>query len=150
MKKTIITIVCIVVTIIAIVFWYYNDYKSKYAEIEQFNLQYEVYLDKEIYGSEVATVINKIIDSNDKNGVEKEYVINDGNKYYFYIPNDENSIKMDIKITDNDTIYPMESLYQGEIIKFVQNYNGIKFKCTKIEYNSAKKVNYMLFEQITQ
>ena len=56
---------------------------------------------------------------------------------------------MDIKITDNDTTYEMESLYYGDITKFVQNYNYIKFKCTKIEYNSAKKVKYMLFEQIS-
>ena len=35
--------------------------------------------------------------------------------------------------------------------KFVQYYNQIKFKCTKIEYHkSTDKVKYMLIEQITQ
>ena len=68
-----------------------------------------------------------------------------------YINNDKNSINIDIKITDNDTIYNMEKLYTGGMDKFVQFYNQIKFKCTKIEcHKETKKVKYMLFEQITQ
>ena len=149
MKKRYIIIIGIVVIIILIIIAKYYNYRAKYTEIKEFNLQYEYYYDKEIYGTEIATVINKAVDNNEKNQVEKKELTQDDKKIYSYIPNDENSIKVDIKITDNDTTYEMESLYYGDITKFVQNYNYIKFKCTKIEYNSAKKVKYMLFEQIS-
>ena len=150
MKKSLIIIIAIVLIIVAIVASKYYEYRAEYSEIKQFNLQYESYYEQEIYGTEIATVINKAVDNNEKNKVEKQEIESEGIIYYFYVPNDENSIKIDIKILDNNTTYQMESLYQGQITQFVQNYNYIKFKCTKIEYNSAKKVSYLLFEQITQ
>ena len=52
---------------------------------------------------------------------------------------------------DNDTIYPMEKLYDGGIEKFINYYSSIKFKCVDIKYHkSTNRVKYMLFEQITQ
>lgn len=150
MKKTYIYIICLFVIIIAIIIGKYFDYKNKKAELDEFNWEYEQFAQNEIYGTQIASVINKAVHNNETNEVEKEYVENDDKKYYFYIPNDTNSIKIDIKITDNDTTYKMESLYQGEITKFVQYYNFIMFKCTKIEYNKAGKVSYMLFEQVSE
>ena len=150
MKKNLLIIICIILIILVVVLANYYNYKAKYTEIKEFNLQYEVYLDKEIYGTEIATVINKAVDNNEKNEVEKEEEESDGKTYYFYKPNDKNSIKVDVKIIDNNITYQMESLYQGEITKFVQYYNSVLFKCTKIEYNSAGKVSYLLFEQISQ
>ena len=52
---------------------------------------------------------------------------------------------------DNDTTYDMETLYAGGMEKFVQYYNEIKFKCTKIDYHKSNgKVKYLFIEQITQ
>ena len=52
---------------------------------------------------------------------------------------------------DNDKVYNMETLYGGGMNNFLQYYNQIKFKCTKIEYHkSTNRIKYMLFEQITQ
>ena len=53
----------------------------------------------------------------------------------------------DGKILDNATMYDMETIYNGGMERFVQNYNSINFECTKVEYNKAGKVSYMLFEQ---
>ena len=150
MKKAYIYFFCIVLLILAIIVGKYYNYKAKYAEIKEFNLQFEYYYQKEIYGTEIATVINKAVDNNEKNEVEKEELEKNNKKIYSYIANDENSINIDIKIIDNNKTYKMESLYQGEITKFVQNYNYILFKCTKIEYNKNGKVSYMLFEQISE
>ena len=149
MKKKYIFVFGFIVIIIIVLIGNYYSYKAKYTEIKKYNLQYEYYYGKEVYGTDIATIINQAIDNNEKNQVEKKQVYQEENKLYFYVPNDTNSMKIDIKITDNNTIYEMESLYFGDIMKFVQNYDYIKFKCTKIEYNSNKKVNYMLFEQIT-
>lgn len=150
MKKAYIYFFCIVLLILAIIVGKYYNYKAKYAEIKEFNLQFEYYYQKEIYGTEIATVINKAVDNNEKNEVEKEELEKNNKKIYSYIANDENSINIDIKIIDNNKTYKMESLYQGEITKFVQNYNYILFKCTEIEYNKNGKVSYMLFEQISE
>lgn len=150
MKKTYIYLICISVIILAIILGKYYNYKAKISELKEFNLEYEYYYQREIYGTEIATVINKAIDNNVKNEVEKEYKETDDKKLYFFKQNDINSINIDIKMIDNNKTYKMESLYQGEITKFVENYNYIKFKCTRIDYNKNGQVCYMLFEQITK
>jgi len=143
MKKLTIFFLIIIIIIVGISYLYLN-YKSNYYNLKKNNKQFEVYYDKEVYGAEIATIINKAIDNNEKNEVQKD---NKGK----YIDNNENSIKIDIKMLDNDETYQMETLYAGGMDRFVQYYNQIKFKCTKIEYHTAtNKVKFMLFEQITQ
>ena len=52
---------------------------------------------------------------------------------------------------DNDSIYQMETIYNGGIQNFINYYSNIKFKCVDIQYHNATgKVKYMLFEQITE
>ena len=104
------------------------------------NLEYETYLNKQILGTELTTFINKAVDNNKKYQVQKD-------EQGFYIQNDTNSIEIEIKITDNDTLYKMETFYNGGMTNFIDYYNSIYFECTKIEYNKAGKVNYLLFEQ---
>ena len=121
MKKTLIIILCLIIIIIS---------------------EYEIYLNKEIYGTELTTVINKAIDNNERNSVLK-------NEEGFYIENDINSILIDIKMLDEDNTYKMETFYNNEMETFTQLYELIKFECTKINYNKSGKVSYMLFEQKT-
>lgn len=142
MKKIIAIILCFVIVIISILIGKYYNYKQEYNKIKEENLEYEYYLEKEIYGTEVVTVINKAVNNNEINKIEKD---SEG----FYVPNDINSVKIDIKIIDNDMTYKMETLYNGGMTNFVQYYNTILFKCSKIEYNSKGKVSYLLFEQIS-
>ena len=142
MKKIIVIILCFVIVILSILMGKYYNYKQKYSIIKEENLEYEYYLEKEVYGTEVVTAINKAINNNENNKIEKD---NNG----FYIANDTNSIKIDIKIIDNDITYQMETIYNGGMTTFVQYYNTILFKCSKIEYNSKGRVSYLLFEQIS-
>ena len=142
MKKIIAIILCLVIVIMSILIGKYYNYKQEYNKIKEENLEYEYYLEKEIYGTEVVTVINKAVNNNQINKIEKD---SDG----FYVPNDINSVKIDIKIIDNDMTYKMETLYNGGMTNFVQYYNTILFKCSKIEYNSKGRVSYLLFEQIS-
>lgn len=143
MKKSYIFIFSLFIIVLIIIAVLYYNYSVQVNKNKQFNQEYETYYEKEIYGNEVATIINKAIDSNEKNNIQK-------GDSGFYINNDINSINIDIKIIDNNTIYKMETIYNGGISEFVQNYGEIQFKCTKIEYNSLNKVNYLLFEQITK
>ena len=91
----------------------------------------------------MTTIINKVININEKNNVE----IDQNRKY---VDNGINSIKIDIKMVDTNEIYSMEIFYNGGIESFVQHYSSIKFKCTQIEYHQKTgKVKYLYFEQIS-
>lgn len=143
MKKIAIFFI-IIILIICAIFAMYISYKANYNISKKSNLSFEKYLNEEVYGSELATVINRAIDRNEKNEVEK-------NNKGIYQNNDTNSINIEIKmLDDDDTIYKMEKFYNSGIQKFINYYGNIKFKCVDIEYhNSTNQVKYMLFEQIT-
>ena len=144
MKKTFITILVIVGIIVALFIIKYIRYQEKVAQIKEYNVQFEQYLDKELYGTEIATVINKAVDINEQKVVKK----NENGKY---IQNNTDSVNIEVKINDleEEKIYNMETLYNGGMQQFVQYYNNIKFKSSKVEYNSEKNISYILFEQIT-
>ena len=142
MKKLAIFILCLIIIIVGMSYLYLN-YKSNYNEVQRDNRQFVSYDGKEIYATELTTIINKAIDNNIKNEVQKD---NKG----IYINNDNNSINIDVKMKDYDKTYSMEIFYKNGMDKFVQAYTGIKFKCTKLEYHKmTNRVKYMLFEQIT-
>lgn len=143
MKKLAIFFLTIIVIIVGISYMYMN-YKANYYINQKENYQFSGYYNKELKGNEIATLINKAYDNNSSNNVAKD-------KKGKFIENDNNSIKMDIKMLDTDKTYDMETLNSGGMDKFVQYYGQITFKCTKIDYHSSTgKVKYMLIEQITQ
>ena len=143
MKKIALFFLVIVIIIVGMSYLYLNC-KITYNETKKENLQFESYYEKEIYGAELTTIINKAIDSNEYNEVLKD-------KKGKYIDNGKNSINIEIKMLDNEKTYNMETFYGGGMDKFVQYYNEIKFKCTKLEYHKeTKKVKYLLFEQVTE
>lgn len=144
MKKIIIFII-IVIVIVSGIYYIYVNYRAQYNSALKINKDYEQYLNREIYGSELATIINKTIDSNETNKIQK-------NNKGIYLNNDLNSINIEIKMKDdNNTIYQAEKIYNGGIQKFINYYGNIKFKCTRIDYHKAtQKVKYMLFEQVDE
>ena len=142
MKKIAIFAMLIVVIICGI-FYMHINYKANYNNSKKANLEFEKYLNEEVYGIDLATVINRAVDSNERNEVEK-------NNKGIYQNNDTNSINIEIKMLDDDTIYQMETFYRGGIQNFINYYSNIKFKCVDIKYHSStNQVKYMLFEQIT-
>ena len=143
MKKIMIFFLIIIIIICGISYLYLN-YKAEYNISKKSNLEFEKYLNEEVYGIDLATVINRAVDNNEKNKVEK-------NNKSIYLNNNTNSISIEIKMKDNDTIYQMETIYNKGIQNFINYYGKIKFKCVEIKYhNSTNKVKYMLFEQITE
>ena len=142
MKKFVVFLVIVVAIVCAIAYMYLNFIANRNTAITE-NMPYETYLNREIFGSDLASVINRAINDNNKNNVKK-------NKKGIYIANNTNSIKIQVKITDNDTTYDMETFYNNGMDNFIKYYNQIKFKCTNVEYHEAtNKIKYMLFEQIT-
>ncbi len=142
MKKSFLIITAIILIIIFIVLGYIFEAQAKQNEVISYNKQYESYLGKEIYGAEIATIINKVTEQNERNNVAK-----DENGYY--INNETNSIKIDLKMITIEKTYPMELIYKNDITSFVKNFNVILFKCTNIEYHKKTgKVSKLIFEQI--
>lgn len=142
--KRIIILLSIVIIVIVLVAVNYINYKTDYKNIQKYNLEFEENYQKEIYGIDLTTIINKVINNNEKNNVEI-------GQYKKYEDNGTNSINIDIKMLDIDEVYSMETFYRGGIEQFVQHYGNIKFKCTQIKYHKQTgKVSYLYFEQISQ
>ena len=142
MKKYVLIIITIVLIIVAVVTYKVYDYRVTKNNVSNNNKTYNSFYEKEVLGTDVATLINKAIDNNNKNSVEKS---NDG----YYINNDKNSINIDIKFKDLDEPISMERIDELDSIRFVQNFGGFSFKCTKIEYHEKTgNVKYMYFEQV--
>ena len=102
MKKFMIFLIGIgiIVTIIAGI---YLKCRMLINEAKRENSQYEQCYQKEIYGTDLATLINKVVDSNIQNEVAKD-------ENGLYIDNGKNSIRMDIKFTDDDCINTLEEI----------------------------------------
>lgn len=142
MKKITIFLIVVIIVLISVIGIKYSLNLANLNEIKMENAKYEKYINKEIYGIELATLINKSVDQNVKNEVE----IDDKG---IFIPNDENSIHIEIYMKDNETTYKMEKIHNTGTEQFVQYYGDIKFKCSKTEYHKKiGKIKYMLFEQL--
>lgn len=143
MKKIAIFLAVIIIIICGISFLYLN-YKAEYNMSKKANMEFEKYLNVEVYGVDLATIINRAVDNNQRNEVER-------NNKGIYLSNDKNSINIEIKMIDDDSVYQMETIYNGGIQNFINYYSNIKFKCVQINYHSStNKVRYLLFEQISE
>lgn len=143
MKRIICIILVIVICIVISIAYAYSGYKKEYNEVQNFNSNFSQYIDKEFYGNELATIINRAIDNNEKNKISKD---SNGR----YIEDEMYSVKVDIYITDNETTYSMETINLGGISNFVSYYSDVKFKCTKVEYHKkTNRISYLYIEQIS-
>ncbi|MBP7025156.1 MAG: hypothetical protein UFI45_00180 [Clostridia bacterium] len=143
MKKIAIFLLIIIGIVSTISYLYLNSINNQRIAQKE-NIKFEIYKDEEITGAEVTTLINKAINSNQQNEIEKD-------KKGRYIDNETNSINIDIKFIDDDVTYNIEKIYNNGMDKFLTYYRDIKFKCVDVQYHDkTQKIKYMLFEQITQ
>lgn len=143
MKKTLICLIIIFIvgTIVAVMCISQNNIKL--AKIKATNNFYETYLNKEILGVDVTTIINKATNENNKNNIEKD---DNG----FFIENDTNSIKIELILLGEEETknYQMETLQKVGLNGFIKNFNLTSFKCSKIEYHEKTNlVSKIIFEQ---
>lgn len=148
MKKSIICILIIIGLILAVVVIKISNGNKQLNEVSSYNAEFEQYKDKTLYGADVLTIINKAIEINKKNNIEKN---EDGH----YIENDTNSIKVDITLLSTDTKgqiheleYPMEVLEKSGLDTFIDSFSITPFECTGIKYNNAGKVSKIQVKQL--
>lgn len=143
MKKTFIIIIVFFLIIMFLLFIALRNKQAENRSIAKQNMEYENFLNKKVYGTEIASLINKIVDHNEKNKVTKD---NSG----LYIENNENSIILKVNMKTVEETYRMELFYNNDITKFVQNFNVIQFECTDIKYNSKGLVKEIIFNEILE
>ena len=143
MKNNIFMLLAMFFVVICITCGILINLKAEKNEIKKENNEYEQYLNKQILGTELATLISKVVDKNERNNIQKD-------EKNYYIDNGMNSIKIDLKMTTIDKTYPMEEIYNNQITSFVQNFNFISFECKAIEYHKKTgKVSKLIFEELS-
>jgi hypothetical protein len=141
MKKYVIIMVVLLFIIIGSIFYAYRLYQENVNNVSSYNYNYEQYIDKEISGTEIATILNKAVNNNEQNNIQKS----ENNEY---IENNSNSIKIDIYIKDNDTTYSMEKIYNLGVEQFINSFSFETFKIDKVEYhNETGIIKYILIKQ---
>ena len=121
MKKYIILAIIVIIAVGSISYMF-ASYRINNLQIEENNKMYTDIYNKEITGTELATIINKTIDRNEKNEVQKD-------ESGFYIENETNSIIIEIKFKEAEEIIRTESISINGIenfINFYSNFNAQK------------------------
>ena len=142
MKKTLIIMLILFVAILAAVSIAVVDLQQTGKQVKQFNQIFEEYKDKTLLGSEVASLINKAIDNNEKNRILKsdKDIYQDDGKY---------SVQIFVKLEKDGEYFTMERINALKITEFVKNFSLQDFKCTSIEYHKeTKRVSKVYFESI--
>lgn len=141
MKRNFFIILTILLIISAIVGCIVYNYRRTQANIAQYNKQYESWYNKQILGTDFISIINKTIDNNEKNDIQKD-------ENNIYIEDNEKSVKIYVKFLESDNIFDMEAISNNGIENFIQNYATFSFKCTKIDYHKNGNVKSLFFEEI--
>lgn len=146
MKKNLIILISILLIICAFVVYFVINYRNMQMQAQINNKEYNTYKDKTIVGTTLVSIINKTVDNNEKNNIEKD-------NSNVYIENEDNSIKIYIYFLDEDgkkieIPYTMEQIYNKGSDSFIKLYGTSNFTCTNIEYHSKTgNVKSLTFEQ---
>ncbi len=141
MKRSFFIILTILLIISATVGYTVYNFRRTQANIAQFNKQYENWYNKKILGTDFISIINKTIDNNEKNDIQKD-------ENNIYIEDNEKSVKIYVKFLESDNIFDMEAISNNGIENFIQNYAAFSFKCTKIDYHKNGNVKSLFFEEM--
>lgn len=142
MKKLLAILLILFLIIIFSLYALKINKETEKRDLIKYNVEYENYLNKEIFGADLATLINKAVNLNEQNKIEKD-------EQKHFIENNSDSIKIDIKILLTDKTYPMEEFYNNDTAQFIEFFDQEKFKCVNIEYHkNTGKVSKLIFEQV--
>ncbi len=148
MKKTIFFLALIFIIVFILILLHISEANQIRNEIKSYNASFEDYGEKIIYGADVMTMINKAIDNNTKNKIQKD---SDGN----YIDDGNYCIKINLIFlsTDeegkvNELEYPMERLEKAGLDGFITNFSLTEFECKSFEYNEKGRISKITIKQL--
>ena len=146
MKNKILLILVIFIVILCIATYLVYNYRVNIAESQAINNEYKAYYNKQIIGTDLASVINKTMDNNEKYNITKD---DSG----YFIENDTNSIKVFVELIyqDDYTTLDAEQIFNNGIENFVRVYSTANFKCTKISYHKkTSNVETVTFTEVNE
>ena len=130
--KRILIIVSIVIVVLSLFAYNKISQEQKLNDLQKEMSDYN-YLDKTITGSELATLINRAINRNYKNGVEQ---------------GEDKAFEITIKFKDLDSELTMEQINKAGLPKFVELYSTQEFKCTKQNQDKDGTISSLYFEEL--
>lgn len=143
MKKQFIILIIILLIIVAVVGLYFYNLNRLNLLAEDHNKTYEQIANQDILGTTLISVINKAIDENEKNGVQKQ------ENSIYYQDNQEDSIQITIQFKELENTVQMEDIAAQTTENFIQFFATATFRCIKIEYHEKTNfVKSLYFEQI--
>lgn len=144
MRKTLAIILTLFIIIIVVLAVNLKAVQDDEKALKEFNYEYEQYLEKEVYGTEVTTIINKAIENNKNHNIQKD-------EKGMYINDESYCIKVELNMITVEKTYQMEQLYNVGLTEFVKNFNIIKFKCTNIEYHKKTgRISKIVFTELEE
>lgn len=145
MKKFFVILIALFITLITSIYMV-SSYRANALNIQKLNKEYEDYYNIEILGTELISIINRTIDLNNKNNINRD---NDG----YYIDNEKDYKEIYIEfIYKNETkLIKMEDIEKSGIETFVKMYSTASFKCTEIKYHQkTNNVKSLIFKEIKE
>lgn len=143
MKNKFLVILAVLLIILCISIYLIYNYRRNAVEVQKNNETYKEYYGKQILGTDLISIINKTIDFNEKNEIQKD-------SQSLYIEDNEKSIKIyiDFLYKDDYQTIEMEKIVNKGIDNFRETYSSANFKCTEIGFH--KKTNNVKFLKFTE
>ena len=139
MKKGFIVIALFCLILLLVILYNYNNFNSKQKEIISFNNKYLEFNKDEVKGLDITT-----INDNEKNNIQR-------NENEEFIEDEENSIKIFLKMKIDGKTYSMESFEKRGMDEFAQYFGGVVFKCIDVTYHkNSGRIATMTFEALQE
>lgn len=134
MKKIFFSIIGITLAIIILVVVKISDNNTKINKTLKFNVGFEEYKDKTLYGADILSIINKASENNDisEEKVEVEIIL----------------LSLDKEGNINEVRKPMEALKKAGLDGFIKSFSLTPFECTSIEYSKTKRISKIVVKQL--
>ena len=138
MKKIIAVLFVIVLIAVIVIMVNIRNEQKKKLELDAYNLPYEEYNTDNLNGLDVITVINKAINNNEKNNIEKD----ENGKYV-----DDGQVSIRVFVTIGDNTYNMERINELGRESFIEYFGTNSFRCEEIKYHEESgKVSEITFK----
>ena len=140
MKRQFLIILAVLLILSLIVGLYIYNYQKQQLIAKKNNQFYENYAKGQILGTDLISIINKAMDTNEKNAIMKKGI--------YYQDDKEKTIKIYIQFLEDERTILMEDIAEKATENFIKYFGQAQFECTKIEYHAnTGNVKAMYFLQ---
>lgn len=144
MKKILIIIIVAVITVVAVFTGKYIELSKQKSEVKKINNEFLAYQKSIVKINRIVTLMNRAIDINNKNNIEKD-------ENGIYEENNTNSIKVYLKVKSSDSKMEMERLMLNDkagVEKVEYAFSDLIFEMTNVEYHKKTgQVKSITFEE---